>query len=196
MPTQESKQPVTYDHLKSRKKPVQKFVWIALDPELADEEADQKQLVDRLRIRHIARPDDTSVTKELADAEQKLEGLTATLRKPDNSTKFVFRSIGRRRYDDLIGEHQPTEEQIAELKRDEPDATLEFNPATFPPAIVAACIVEPALTKSEINDMWDSEAWNAVELSSLFEACLLANNTRRLLDLGNASRGANSSAKS
>jgi hypothetical protein len=184
--------PLTYDHLKSSKKPVYKSVWIALDPELADEEADLKQKASALRIRQTARPNDEKTLQDLADVEQKLEAATAALR--ENSVKFTFRSIGRRRYDDLLSDHQPTPEHIAEAKKMDPQAGLDFNPDTFPQALIAASIHEPKLTKDEVNDLFQSDDWSGAELSALFEAALVANTTRRIIDLGNASRGTNGSS--
>jgi hypothetical protein len=186
--------PQTYDHLKSRKKAVHKHVWIALDPELADEEADLKDKVNRLKVRQIARPDDPKVAQELASAQEELDQVTERLR-DGNAVKFVFRSIGRRRYDDLLAENGPSEEQKAEAKKIDPNAELDFDPDKFPQELVAACIVEPELTKSEVADMFASEDWNAAELASLFETAFNANTTRRILDLGNGSRGMNGSGK-
>lgn len=184
--------PVTYDYLKSKKKPIYKRVWIPLDPDLADEEADLKTRVGQLRIRHAARPEDQSLAQELADSEARLDELSKLVR--ESSQKFVFRSIGRRRYDDLLTEHAPTEEHIAEAKKIDPNGSIDFNPDTFPQALIAACIVEPELTKSEVNDMFQSDDWSGPELSSLFETALMANTTRRVLNLGNESRGTNGSS--
>lgn len=177
------KKPETYDHLASRKKPVRKHVWMAMDSDLAEEESEQRQRVATLKVRAKHRPEDEEVQAELVAAEEKLEQLEKKLRA--DAVKFVFRSLGRRKYDEIINDNQATEEQQAEVRKDDPDAVLEFNPETFPPALVAACIESPELSKEEVQKLFDSDDWNSTELMVLFQTALAANIARSQVNLGN-----------
>lgn len=182
MPT--TSKPITFDHLKSRKKPVTRSVWIALDSGVAEHKEDLERQVKALRIRAKARPEDESLQSELAEEEAELQSAIKALRK--DSVKFVFTSLGRRKYDELVTNHQATEEQQKKAKDEEgPEAVLEFNYETFPPALVAACIQEPSLTESEVHELFLSDEWNNNELMTLFNTALSACITRQQVNLGN-----------
>lgn len=183
--------PPTYDHLKSRKKPVTKTCWIALDSEIADAATEASSNLKALEMRHRARPDDVSIFNELKKAIEEDKKAQKELR--ENSVRFVFRGIGRKRYEKIINANPPTEKQIEDVKKEDPNAELAWNPETFVPALVAEALVEPELTVEQINEMFDSEDWNPAELSALYMAAYEANNNRRVVDLGNASRGTQTS---
>lgn len=179
-----SKKPVTYDHLKSKKKPVYRSVWIALDSEVAEDEKEARQKVGNLKVRVKHRKEDPELLAELAQAEEDLKKLEKKLR--DNSVKFTFKSLGSRKYEELVTDHQATEEQQAKAKEQEgPDAVLEFNPDTFPQELVAASLVSPKLSSSEVNELFADDNWNTSELMTLFQTALAANVGRAVIDLGN-----------
>ena len=76
---------------------------------------------------------------------------------------FVFASIGRRKWRELLGEHPPTKEQLKE------DPNLDNNPETFPQAAMVACCTDPGLTTeeadwiaAELPEMVFLRFWNAV----------------------------------
>jgi hypothetical protein len=100
----------------------------------------------------------------------------------DSSTRFVFESIGRRRWRDLMAEHPPTDEQIQEAKKYDQD--LDFNPETFPAAAMAAACVEPGISVEQAQEMMD-ELPEGVG-NRIWVACLRANVTggRDPFDLG------------
>lgn len=176
--------PVMRDHQKSKKKPVTRSVWISFDPELSEEVDAIDRQVTALRPRAARLKNDESLQKELADAERKLAEKQAELRTV--SEKFVFRSLSRRRYDDLLTHHQPTDEQQKMAKDQEgPDAVLEFNPETFPEALVAACLQEPAMTDEDVHDIFTGDDWNGAETMALFQTALTACISRGSVNLGN-----------
>lgn len=177
-------QPVTYDHLKSKKKPVMRSVWISFDSELSEEVDELERKLAVLRPRAARSKDDESIQQELADTEAKFLSMRDELRK--SSQKFVFRSLSRRKYDELLTRHQPTDEQQAEAKKmGGADAVLEFNPETFPEALVAACIMEPELTSEDVHDIFTSDDWNGSETLALFNTALSACINRGSVNLGN-----------
>lgn len=73
-------------------------------------------------------------------------------------------------YDDLLSEHPPTKEQKA--------AGGTYNPDTFNPALIAACLVEPQLSAEEVLEIWEGGDWSRGELSDLTMAVLTVNNGR------------------
>lgn len=104
--------------------------------------------------------------------------------------RFSFRSLGRKPYDELVFAHPPTEEQRARAKKqgaDEPD----FNPDTFPPALLAASCISHDHTIEQWQSICDGDddegAWNMGEVTALFLTALEANQTRRVAVLGKGS---------
>ncbi len=99
---------------------------------------------------------------------------------------FTFRSIGRVAMRDLLDAHKPTPDQRRELREAQKlvgipshrRAELPFNSDTYPPALIAACCVSPAMTEDEATELWESEAWGEGELMSLFEAAQLVNSQK------------------
>lgn len=83
--------------------------------------------------------------------------------------RFVFESIGKRAWRDLLAEHPPTKEQRASL-----GMALDHNPDTFPPAAMAATCVEPGMTAEQAQWFYDEfpigvveRVWNAVLLANV-----------------------------
>lgn len=70
--------------------------------------------------------------------------------------EFKFQALSRRRYRELIDAHPPK------------DKTGEWNPDTFPPALIAACSVEPKLTTEQAERIWSGDNWSAADSNRLF----------------------------
>lgn len=175
--------PVTYDHLKSRKKPTMRFVDISLDDDAqAAYEDDQSNLEDaKFALQNS--PDDADAKAKVLAAEEAVKASAKAAK--DASQRFKFRSIGRKKYDDLVGLHPPTDAQRKEIEKEggDPD-NLSWNPDTFPKALVAASITEPLLTPEQVDEMWASDDWSESETAALSVTALEANNSRRIVSLG------------
>jgi len=76
--------------------------------------------------------------------------------------ELLYRAISRRELDALRAKHPPTTKQ----RTDNPSAGV--NSDTFNPALVAACLVEPELTKAEVQELWDNGNWTQGELNHLY----------------------------
>jgi len=176
-----TERPMTYDHLRSRKKPNIKTVRLTLDSEVADIFEDAKAEVERLKIRVDYKPDDKTLRAEYHAAMEKFAEAKAQVM--DHSVLFKFRSIGRKRFDDLIFEHPPTDAQIKKAK-DNGTGDVNWNEDTFPVALIHACLIEPKLEEQEVKDLWESEDWAGSEVLALFYAALEVNSSRRAIDLG------------
>ena len=75
--------------------------------------------------------------------------------------RLRLRGLPRPDYDALVNAHEP------------PDKTkLAWNPATFPPALVAACLIDPEtnepgyLSVNEVNELWTT--WTKADCDLLF----------------------------
>ncbi len=97
-------------------------------------------------------------------AEQELT-LTVQNGKGDpTEVTMLFRAIGTKAYDKLLGKHPPRPEQKIE--------GASYNIDTFGPAIIAACSVEPELSEDEAKQLWDSDDWSRGEIMTLFRAAV------------------------
>lgn len=85
--------------------------------------------------------------------------------------EFVFKSIGRGAYTDLIRRHQPTDDQQADAAA--LNQRLMWNTDTFPPALMAAAAVEP--TGTDVA-WWTRkyEDWGVGQITRIWNACLAA----------------------
>lgn len=80
---------------------------------------------------------------------------------------ILFKSIGSKRYDDLLGQHKPTKEQAKD--------GAQWNGETFPPALIAACAVDPEISLEDAEAIWASDDWSRGELLDLFVAVIKLN---------------------
>jgi hypothetical protein len=78
-----------------------------------------------------------------------------------------LRAIGSKKYDELIAQHPPTARQ----RKD----GASYNPDSFAPALVAACMTEPVLDLEDAQALWESEEWSRGELTELFLAAVQIN---------------------
>lgn len=179
--------PATADHLK-KKRPATKTVEVVLDPTLAVELRDAERARDLAQVRLDARPGDHDLQSAVWAAGEAVDVLRARADEEDAVVAVRFRSIGRLAWDELIRDHPPTDEQVAEAKS-AGLGDLNFNSDTFPPAVVAASLDDPKMTAEEVAELWDSPDWNQAELELLFIAALEVNNSRHTLDLGKDSGG-------
>ncbi len=99
--------------------------------------------------------------------QEKLDEIVEQSR--DTEITFTFKAIGRIAYDDLVSDpaNVPSEDQKKE--------GAQFNPETFPPALVAAAAVDPEISLEEAVEIFGDSEWNGAELQKLFFAALEVN---------------------
>lgn len=190
------KGPATYDRLK-KKQARTADVPVYLDDDLASEVEELQRQVEKDRL-YMARVrgnggEDAEREARLAEREQRLEEARDEL--GDATIWMRFQAVGRKRYEDLLAEHPPTDEQKAEAKDNDLNPP-EFNVDTFPAALVAVACVEPDdlaegayLDEDEgrtryprVEEIFDE--WNADEIGAVFRAAWEVNTRRRTVDLG------------
>ena len=160
--------PPTFDHLR-KKQPLERSISVPLNDAavLAFQEA--SEALGRVQM---VKGDETEAQAAFDAAKTALEAETVELR---------FRSIGRKRYDELVRAHPPTEEQKAE------SADAPYNVETFSAALIAASCIEPVMTEAEVAELADE--WNVAEYMQLWVAALEVNTQRRVVELGKAWNG-------
>lgn len=146
------------DEIRARKKGNTADVTIVLDPEWGVRFADLQS-----RAAIVASDSDEAVALNV-----ELEALRAEA--AEKTATFTFKSISTDRYERLVAVHVPTAEQRADAKRQ--GGSLAFNPKTFPPALVAACAVEPSMTAVQAINLWEDDEWSKADLEAMFTAAL------------------------
>lgn len=171
--------PQTWDHLKSRKKPNIQKLLLSLDPEVADEYNKAKSEHNLAKIKVQAQPELLEAHENLERAFDALEAAEARVR--EDCVEFVFRSIGRQKFEELVLENPPTPEQREKAKRQGGEAN--WNQDTFPWKLVHASMVSPEMTEAEVKELWNDPDWSAAETTELFMTAMAANANRRTVDL-------------
>lgn len=77
---------------------------------------------------------------------------------------MLFRAIGARDYDRLLGKHPPTTEQRAQ------GTPYDIN--TFAPALIARVCIDPEMSADDAAQIWNSSDWGRGEVMSLFSAAV------------------------
>ncbi len=168
--------PLTFDHLLSAKKPVTRRVPINFDAEVVDEYNIAEAAYEAMTL--TAETDlERQRTPEDRQREQQRQDAITTRRNRaesallENQQIVVMQSPGRKRYEALVSEHPPTDEDIAEVKRMfGQEAEAPYHAETFGPALVSLCCIEPQMTPEQVQELFDE--WNQQETTSLFAEAL------------------------
>lgn len=109
-------------------------------------------------LNDVFTPTAPAIAAEIRDLEVAIE---------EAGTEFTFKSIGRRRWQNLIAAHPPTDADKAQ------DRTAEINGRTFPIAAVAASCVDPEMSDEQAEEL--AEHLNNSQWEQLFQAALDVN---------------------
>ena len=163
--------PPVYDHLPKKQPRTERY------PVCMDDDAVQR-LSDAMEAYNAAWSKDDRSEEEVALAEARDAVAASTV-------VFTLQGRSPRAYDDLVDAHPPTASQLAEAKKRDLDPPA-YDKATFAPALVHACLVEPRLPLDEVEAVFsgDEPGWNVAEVDGLFKAALSVNVTRRVVELG------------
>lgn len=155
------------DHLRGKKKPATLTVVIGLDQELADDLAYvERKLTNARDLEEGQEPN-------LEEIDRLIEERDEIQKKYDKSTVTLkFTSPGRKRIRKLEDDHPPTDDQIAEWRIEQgtpdpedptkvvPSTSLPgFNPETYPPALIAACLDVDVDELEEVTEDWNESEW-------------------------------------
>jgi len=171
----------TMANIIKKKRGVTKKVPIQIDGELASEiiELRQQIVLAEQFDRGENKPESALPLKK--ELEELIEG------SKDTEVVFTFKALGRIVYDELIEEpeHQPTDEQKKE--------GAQYNPDTFPAALVAASCADPEISLEQATEIFADSSWNGAELQKLFFGALEVNTETADIPLSKAGSGATAS---
>lgn len=134
-----------------------------------------------LEVRESALPVANQFTLELAqqrvaEAQEQLDKAIAEAEA--DSVLLVFEGLPRDVFNALVDEHEPDDEDKKK--------GLNYDPKTFPPALIAATCVEPGFDSAEqVADL--VEPWNVMERESLFTTAMSTCVATRVADWGKGS---------
>lgn len=146
------------EEIRGRKKATTANVPVVLDPEWGAEVAALQEQATKL----------PAGSTTLAEAEKELTELLGQA--DEKVATFKFRGISTDRYERLVAAHPTTAEQRAAAKR--AGSTQAFNPKTFPPALIAACCADPAMTETQAVNLWEDDEWPKAVLEEMFHTAL------------------------
>lgn len=163
----------------AKKKPREVRVSILLDDQLATDVAESTDAEFSAQSLHDRRP---TVETEAALTAAKKTAERARKAADQNTVEFTFAGIGRDAWEALVADHPATSDQTQDaISR---GGFLQWNPKTFPPAVVAACCASPVLDPVVVAGWWTDPAWSVADTDALFDAASEANLVRRVRDLG------------
>jgi len=100
----------------------------------------------------------------LAAKQLREETVTVNLDGGGSTAQLRIRALPRRAYRELLESH-PSEKDGE-----------DWDPESFPPALIAASVVDPDLSLDDAQQIWDE--WEAAEAGPLFLACWAINERR------------------
>lgn len=195
-----TRRPETFDHLKSKKKPLRREVIIPGEDAPVEEYEKAVRALERAEVRNEAEEVVDACAARVASAIDALREASAV---------FVMQSIGRKALRELIEAHPPSDAQMKEwekeafiiptnddiaeaAKNDKPlpkpirkqDAPPEpaWNFETYPRALMAASCIDPVMTEDQVQELDDE--WNAEETLELWMAALEVNSSKRSANWG------------
>jgi hypothetical protein len=150
----------TWADVEAKRTPVVARVRVCLRNDLVDRLAQLDVELRRAREedeKHNRKPAAPGIAEEIQRVEAEAR---------EHEVEFVFTEIGRRAWSDLLAQYPPDDEQRAQ--------GLDHDPATFPPAAMAASCTSPAGTTLErMTKVFDD--WGVGQVTALWRACLAAN---------------------
>jgi len=152
----------------SKKQPIQRSVLIPATEEDAELLKQAQYDLDRAQLLDV---DLDKAKLALKDAQNKVR---------EDGLEFIFRGMGRKRFEELQRIHPPTEAQGAEHEN------LSWNPDTFLPALLEVTVINSDLTAAQWDkDVLDSDDWGSAEVGLILQTALAVNRENRVASLGN-----------
>lgn len=167
--------PPTRDRL-AKKRPATQVVNVYLEPDLVVAYNDAVSALESARLLGADEPQLAALEEAARETRERLD---------EETVELTLTALGRRQYDALLDEHQPSEEDAAK-HRELTGQSAAYNGETFPPALVHASLSAAhgdELSLEDVRGWFDS--WGGAELLGLFAAAMEVNTQRRVAGLGN-----------
>jgi hypothetical protein len=159
-----------FDEIAARRKPRETTTWVVLDHDLVvrHEQVERDLRLARLTDERENRiPQAPKLQAELDELEQDIH---------EAAVPFRFRAMPRKAYRELIEAHP------------DPAGEKRWNDETFPPALIAACAVDPEMTLEQATTVY--EKWDENQASTLFATAYIVNEGETKVPLAATSPGA------
>jgi hypothetical protein len=141
-----------------RAKPRERTVTVCLAGDVAGE---VEQLESELaRIQEDWEPTGLADANPAHEIARKLQSARERMRAEE--AEFRFRALGDGPWSDLLAAHPPQNKEEA------------FDSSTFPPALIAACCIDPVMTAEQVTELF--AVLNQGQIKELFDAAWDANN--------------------
>lgn len=99
---------------------------------------------------------------ELRDLDDKIDLVRAEMQ--ESTQVFTLRAMPAKRYSDLLASHGPRKDHEA-------DQRLGYNGDTFTVGLIQACLIDPALTIPEVEELCDivtQGQWDKLFIDALY----------------------------
>ncbi|ETK36124.1 hypothetical protein [Microbispora sp. ATCC PTA-5024] len=136
----------TFDEIKAKAKLPTKAVPLCLRGDLQAEYEGLERDLQLLKDRQKRGGTLSGTSDELRALEEKMAVLREEMQ--DSTQTFTMRALSKKQFSDLKAAKPPREEDKAD--------GLDYNGETFPVALVAACLVDPALTVPQVEELVDT----------------------------------------
>lgn len=158
------------------KKPNTRSCHILLDSALAHElnelEREIEKLERKIEVRNRSGRGGSLADSSIKELDRLREEFEVKEEEAEGFTvEFTFQDIGRKRYDELVKENRPTDEEKKEYKEAGGEGVLAYSTETFPARLVALTSVSPKISEEEAFQIFDE--WAEGDLETLFTTALL-----------------------
>lgn len=160
----------------AQKEPVRAEHRVSLDLASVEElHAARMAVTDAQQLLEVATAQTEALAQtKVAEAQRRLDAAEGKAR--DASVVLRFEGLPRLEFEALVDEHQPSEEQARK--------GLDYDPKTFPPALIAAACTSPKFRDAE-HVLEVTKRWNAAEFDGLFLTARATCTRSRVVELGN-----------
>jgi len=156
-----------------------------------------RERLDASRPRRIAQARASASPEDIADgqifedvaADDRLvlgpleEVATAALDAMDEGTQwFIFKSLGRTPYRDLLAKHPPRDEDHEAMEAAGEAGRAPYNLDTLPQALIQESCTDPVLSDLDIEAIFNGTSWNEVEVNTLLVHAQLAQSQAPVAD--------------
>lgn len=164
---------LSLDEILEQKRKVTVSVAVPLDPGLQDK-LDRARLAEAEAAKALSlRDGDKGRQAVLAAAKAAVDQAETAFE--DGSAVFVFEGLSREDWERLLDDHRPKEHQRSRARREGTSEFLNWDPDTFPPALIAATLVDPpGITLDKARELWESDRFNRSELEAIFSGAHIA----------------------
>ena len=159
------------DEILRLKKPREVSVDIFIDADLGREIMQLLVEIEQMKLQPQSKTKGLSEKPMQAKIEEKQEEVNRAIEDAEVAT-FVFRDIGRLKYDTLLRNSPPTDQDQEDWERNGNQGRAPFSEDAFVPGLIAACSASPEIPLEQAVEIYNT--WGRTEVELLFTAAMQA----------------------